>query len=258
MDGVGLVYRGVGEARCEFFGVTIDEARAIVRAAFVAAFGDLGARVFDAKPQGPASESAIEIIQPGAVRVVTASGCMGAGKSEFAEALAAALRAAGRRVQILPLALALKEMAVFYFELSERQVHGSIADKAAIDERWGLSPRTILQRLGTEGMRAVAGQDIWRRAWQARIEPDVDVVIVPDARFPDELDWLMDAWSARSYYIERTEATVAMLEACNGQPHASEVMMNGYQRYTERIDNNGPLAALHAAAARIAGEIAFE
>jgi hypothetical protein len=97
-----------------------------------------------------------------------------------------------------------------------------------------------------------------RRAWLARIRDDVDVVIVPDGRFPDELNWLIDTWGARAYYVERIEAVVAMLEACGGQPHASEVMLTGYQRYTERIDNNGPLAALHAAAARIAGEIAAE
>lgn len=250
-----LVFVGVGagDVPDPHFGVTLAEAQALVHAAFLRAFGELGAHVYASKPP-LAGEPVVRtgLVQPGERRTIVASGTMGSGKSTFMAAVRTALEANERRVQELALARALKDLARYYFDLSERQVDGTIEEKSVVDERWGLSSRRILQLLGTEGMRAVAGDGIWRRAWQARLDLTADVVLVPDGRFFDELEDLRLTWGAELYYIDRTEATEAMLKACNGNPHSSEVDMANYAQYTERIDNNGPLAALLAAAARIA------
>lgn len=55
----------------------------------------------------------------------------------------------------------LKEIVRLAFDLRHEQVYGSQAEKEAIDPRYNVSARWLLQRIGTEGVRAVLGSDFW-------------------------------------------------------------------------------------------------
>ena len=79
------------------------------------------------------------------------------------------------------------------FEFSDAQVWGTQAEKEAIDPRYGISPRWLLQRLGTEGLRAEFGEDIHlialinnlRKEEAARpVGAAPRLYVVDDVRFP--------------------------------------------------------------------------
>lgn len=80
----------------------------------------------------------------------------------------------------------LKDAARIIFGLSHAQVHGEIADKEAPDPRWdGLTPREILQRLGTEVGRSIH-PETWIRSAMLRVEAEPGAWAVTDVRFANE------------------------------------------------------------------------
>lgn len=81
-----------------------------------------------------------------------------------------------------------KEIAMDLYGLALAQVHGTIEQKETVDPRWGLTPRFILQRLGTDVARNVH-PETWIRYVMRQIasRPDHNYVIT-DCRFPNEAD----------------------------------------------------------------------
>ena len=97
--------------------------------------------------------------------------------------------------QIRSLAGPMKRAVRSVFGFSDGQLWGSQADKEAIDRRYGFSPRWLLQRLGTEGLRAEFGEDVHvlallhglRREGAARLAGAAPVLyVVDDVRFPND------------------------------------------------------------------------
>lgn len=64
--------------------------------------------------------------------------------------------------------------------------------KEAEVEYWGMSPRRMLQLLGTEATKPVFGDDIWLKRWFLSYSAvrDTDHVVVPDVRFDVEAEAL--------------------------------------------------------------------
>lgn len=84
----------------------------------------------------------------------------------------------------------LKATARRLYGLSNEQVNGTQEEKEAIDPRWGLSPRQILQRLGTN-----VGREVHPLTWIRALERVIDAEphypwVVPDARFQNEVNSL--------------------------------------------------------------------
>jgi len=87
----------------------------------------------------------------------------------------------------------LKRAAQRVFGFTDEQVWG--AQKEAVDPRYGFSPRWLLQRLGTEGLRAEFGDDIHARALlrglrQRPPEGPPRLVVVDDVRFPNDAHFI--------------------------------------------------------------------
>lgn len=54
---------------------------------------------------------------------------------------------------------------------------------------WGISPREMLKKMGTEGMRHVFGEDFWIKRWvHSLTELDYFDVVVTDVRFENEAE----------------------------------------------------------------------
>lgn len=119
-----------------------------------------------------------------AKKLIGLAGKAGAGKDTVADylwekegaikiAFADALRAAGTSIFGLGLINFLDR------DLKEAEV-----------EYWGMTPRRMLQLLGTEATKPVFGDDIWLKRWFLSYSAvrDTDHVVVPDVRFDVEAE----------------------------------------------------------------------
>ncbi len=90
-----------------------------------------------------------------------------------------------------PMAFAgpLKEAAEAAFGLPSFYFHDQDL-KEQVLSYWGMTPREILQKMGTEAMQPVFGKDFWVRRWIAGYAAlkDTDNVVVSDVRFQAEAD----------------------------------------------------------------------
>jgi len=153
----------------------------------------------------------------------------------------------------------LKEAARDIFLLSDEQMYGSL--KEVVDPRWGRSPRDILQKLGTEGVRNVFGNSTWVNRCKFGMEPGKDYVI-SDVRFLNEVE-AIQAWGGYVVKvdrpslkpIERVKPTlwgrVKAFVSLKPQPkgrwvgHPSETALLDYNGWDEIVKNDGTLDDLY-------------
>lgn len=184
------------------------------------------------------------------------SGKKGAGK----DTLAALLVNKVRGVHRIALADALKRTAMDLYGLSYAQCFGSIEEKETIDPRWGMTPREILQKFGTE-----VGRSVHPETWTRRLLADAKLateqghvwcwmptakrwtmlyldrsrprhVAVPDVRFPNEAHAICEAGGI-VIKVERPHFGTGVFEA-----HASETSVDAIEP-TYIIRNVGDLRA---------------
>jgi hypothetical protein len=88
-----------------------------------------------------------------------------------------------------PLKLAAQQM----FGLTDAQTW-SDAVKEEVIPFWGLSPRQMFQRLGSDAVKPVFGNDHWVKRFKISyaLLKDTDRVVVPDIRFEYEADMIRD------------------------------------------------------------------
>ena len=87
----------------------------------------------------------------------------------------------------------LKVAAMQIFRLQPMQVFGDISVKETVDKRWGLTPREILQQLGTEVGRHIH-PEVWVKSVMLSIEADGSKkFIITDVRFLNEAKAIKDA-----------------------------------------------------------------
>jgi len=95
----------------------------------------------------------------------------------------------------------IKDIAKILFNLSENQLYGDLKER--VDERWGISPRIIFQRLGTEFGQSqiyelfpelkikIKDKEIWLRLFDIFLEANKDKnIVVADVRFKHEIEYL--------------------------------------------------------------------
>jgi len=130
----------------------------------------------------------------------------------------------------------LKRAAQDIFFLTHEQVHGSLADKETVDPRWGLTPREILQRLGTEVGRSIHA-DTWTKNMQYQLEREVRVaswgpqndlpwepepvakgLVVTDVRFANEAE-MVHTLGGHVVRVDRPDVAAGV-----GAQHASEAL----------------------------------
>lgn len=89
----------------------------------------------------------------------------------------------------------LKAACKIMFQLTDEQLYGLNA-KEIQDVRWGLSPRQILQRLGTDVCREI-DPDVWIKNFKyAYNSSPGQVIVVDDVRFPNEADAIRELGGA--------------------------------------------------------------
>lgn len=158
-------------------------------------------------------------------------GPAGAGKDTAADFLIRVYRF--RRVAF---ADKLKIACKTIFGLSDSQVFGG--EKDLIDRYWGMTPREILQRVGTECFRQTFDADIWVRAALRDLEAGRSYVVT-DVRFPNEAQAIKDL-GGRIIQITRNGAVG------QGMTHASETALKSWD-FDGTIENDGTIEQLNHA-----------
>lgn len=83
-----------------------------------------------------------------------------------------------------------KQICQVMFRLETRQLHDPLA-KEEMDERWGMTPRQMMQKVGTDMVRNMWGDDFWVANMEARFQSSSPThVVVSDVRFQNEADWI--------------------------------------------------------------------
>ena len=119
------------------------------------------------------------------------------------------------------------------FALTDTQLYGNTEEKTTIDPFWNLSPRTILQRAGTDAMRHVFGGGIWAKALIRRCQDINSSIIVTDVRFPEEAE----AIRILNGILVRCHRNVGYSPTEDGHP--SETALDNYVGWDYVLNNNG-------------------
>lgn len=123
------------------------------------------------------------------------------------------------------------------FGLTDGQLYGDL--KEVVDPFWGLTPRDILQRGGTEAMRRTFGDDIWVKTLLRRAHHRDVPTVIADVRFVSEAE----AIKTNGGLVVRIDRDIAYDPAID--THQSEVDLLGYEGWSCTIDNNGTLEELY-------------
>lgn len=123
-------------------------------------------------------------------------------------------------------------------------------DKETVLPALGVTPRYLLQTLGTEWGRTCISSDLWLRVWQIKIQHKVTVerrdrFVVDDVRFANEAE-LVRSLGGEVWKVVRTSA-----RACDGATHVSEGGLESWPHFTRYIENDGSLEELLRAVAKI-------
>lgn len=155
------------------------------------------------------------------------AGRAGAGKDTAAQALSRFFH-----FKVRHFADSLKMASIELFDFSDQQLHTQ-AGKETVDAYWGFSPRYALQKLGTECMRDMFGNDFWVRRAFKRVM--TGRVVFADVRFPEEAEAIR---SAGGKVIRIVRPGSDLSDAT--QLHASETSLRDWS-FDAEIENSADI-----------------
>ena len=118
--------------------------------------------------------------------VVGFMGYAGVGKTTISRMLQSI---APDQIEIVSFAEPLKKAVQDLFLFSDDQVYGTKEDKEMIDERWGVSPRKVMQVIGTDCLRQMIHPKFHVMRMSAYLQQcNKPLVIIDDIRFEDEAE----------------------------------------------------------------------
>jgi dephospho-CoA kinase len=138
----------------------------------------------------------------------------------------------------------LKEACRVVFNLTTEQLHDRAKKEEAV-EPWGMSPRRILQTVGTDLFRNRFHKDVWLRNLEHRVRASRrDRIVVTDVRFENEMEHVRSLGG----FLVRIDR-----ETGSSDGHESEkVPVLGCDAV---VDNNGSVAALHDRLKEVVGPL---
>lgn len=109
-----------------------------------------------------------------------------------------------------------KQVCKIMFQLDSQQLEDSI-QKEENDPRWDLTPRQMMQKVGTDMVRHYWGENFWVRCMEMRVYKDKkERIVVSDVRFQNEADWIKQNHGILVRIVDNTHSTYT-------DPHPSEV-----------------------------------
>jgi adenylate kinase family enzyme len=133
----------------------------------------------------------------------------------------------------------LKKICQDLFSLTDEQVTCPIL-KETVDQRWGKSPRQILQEIGTDLFRKHYDENIWVKILKEKIilEPKEQNIVVSDIRHQNELDTITEFTNCLIFRIERPNVSTL-------DNHSTENNILQYNNIIT-IQNNSTIQDFHS------------
>lgn len=114
--------------------------------------------------------------------------------------------------------------------------------KKTVDPHWGISPRTAMQRLGTNCLRNQFDQQFWIKLMEPKVKAARQQrIVITDVRAHNEFE-AVRGWGGRLWLVQRDGAG---LDGANAQ-HVSETELADRQDWDAVLVNNDTLEALYA------------
>ncbi len=172
------------------------------------------------------------------VRLIGLVGKAGSGKDTLADEIAA------DGWEKVAFADSLKRMCIDYLGLSHDDAYTQ-EGKMRMNPHWGMTNRTILQKVGTDAMRNGFDKDVWVKILQIRIRRMLDEgrkVVITDCRFDNEAQMVEDMGGLVVEVVRDSQSkNLSSVE----QQHASEEPVS--RRYVAfTVDNNGEVSRLRS------------
>jgi adenylate kinase family enzyme len=170
--------------------------------------------------------------------IIGICGYIGSGKSTLAKYLTETYN-----FEELAFADSLKQACGYLFDLSHDQLY---VDKETVDERWGVSPRAILQKVGTNIMRDTLPliipelkleTSIWIKLLTYKVNKILEIdskshIVISDVRFHDEVKAIKDLGGI---ILKVNRTSVEPIQTQHESENANEL------NYDNLIENNGTL-----------------
>lgn len=125
------------------------------------------------------------------------------------------------------------------FGLNDDQLYGPEVAREAVIPEWGMSPRQILQLVGTECFRKVIRDDFWVVLGKKRLKEFADRnwnVVISDCRFPNEMEALRELGGITVRIVRNDQIST--------DPHPSENSLDEYKTDYTLTAESGHLASL--------------
>lgn len=123
----------------------------------------------------------------------------------------------------------LKKICKELFSLSDEQLNDPVL-KEIKDDRWGKTPREILQYVGTDLFREHYDEYIWVKILKEKIRslPPNQNIVISDIRHQNELDLVTDFANSETVFVfrivnEKTELIVDSHKTENNQLEYSDI-----------------------------------
>ena len=169
------------------------------------------------------------------LNIIGISGPAQSGKSTLAGEFRRLIEFRGLPFHEKPFAGPLKAMlAAAGVDISEQA-------KNVVDTRFGVTPRVLMQTLGTDWGRKI-NRDCWLNVWQSQL-PSNGWVLVPDVRFDNEADAIRSMGGLVVHIIRKQTAEMATVPAHQSEAgvvrHKSDIIF----RNDRGIEKMAQLAA---------------
>lgn len=83
-----------------------------------------------------------------------------------------------------------KQACRIMFQLEKEQLDDPQL-KEVLDERWGMTPRQMMQKFGTDMVRCMLGDDFWVKNMDMKIQKETNNnIVISDVRFRNEAEWV--------------------------------------------------------------------
>jgi hypothetical protein len=159
--------------------------------------------------------------------IIGITGAAGAGKNTLADLIQQ--QYPEYDFQIVAYATKVKQV---YTVITGETVQDTPEWKAGYLPYWGMTRRTMLQRIGTDCMRDHLDTDVWVKSLFAEMDPNKNYLIT-DVRFPNEV---------RRILQERDSIVIRVVRPTSGpikERHRSEEALNNYE-FPEIINAGEP------------------